>query len=412
MRKKSLEKLINNLIKHEQLRSKTINMIASENRTSPLVRVMMASDLAHRYSDELYGGTIHIRRIMELCKTAIQELFNAQFVLITPLSGNLAVLSAVLGLTKPGGLIAKVDGKDGGYPLNLEAFNRFGLQLPFDQTNRTIDFDRSKDAILKTPPTIIMLGQSVFTHPHPVQAFRGLIDEKSPKTPLVFDGSHVLGLIAGKQFQDPITEGADILLGSTHKSFFGPQGGLLVSNNRKVFRKISRFGGFTQGSHVLVDNMHQHRVGALTVATLELLEYGKAYAKQVIKNSQALAKHFDKKGLPVKGSMVGFTKSHQVLLDYPQNTSFNIKNKLESIGVITDALLRFGTSETTRLGMKEPEMKLLAEIIADCIQKNQQFEKLIKRVEELNQKFQSVQYTFDITEYSSLKQLIKRYFPF
>ena len=349
---------------------------------------------------------------MELCKTAIQKLFHAQFVLITPLSGNLAVLSAVLGLTKPGGLIAKVFNEDGGYPLNLRNFNRLGLKLPFDHIKRNIDVDRSRDAIRKTPPSIIMLGQSIFTHPHPVKAFRELIVDKLPKTPLVFDGSHVLGLIAGKQFQDPLGEGADILLGSTHKTFFGPQGGLLVSNNRKVLRKVARVGGFTQGSHTLVDNLHQHRVGALAVATLELLEYGKDYAAQVVKNSQALAKHFDKKGLPVKGSMVGFTKSHQVLLDYPQNAAFNIKNKLESIGVITDALLRFGTSETTRLGMKEPEMKLIAEIIADCIQENQQFEKLIKRAEELNQQFQSVQYTFDITEYSSLKQLIKRYFPF
>lgn len=409
---KNLENLLKKLIAHEEFRSKTINMIASENRTSPLVRIMMACDLAHRYSDELYGGTHHIRGIMEFCQTVLQKLFNAPYVLTSPISGNFAVLSAVLGLTKPGGLVAKVFSEDGGYPLNLTAFNRLGLKLPFDTVKRTVDIDRSSDAILKTPPSIIMLGQSVFTHPHPVQAFKTFISDKIPKTPLVFDGSHVLGLIAGKKFQDPLREGADVLLGSTHKTFFGPQGGVLLSNNRKLFKKIARVGAFTQGSHTLVDNIHPHRIGALAVAALELQEFGTKYATQVIKNSQALAQQFHKKGLPVKGSNVGFTQSHQVLLDYPQNIAFNIKNKLESIGIITDALLRFGTSEITRLGMKEPEMKEIGNLVADCIQENLQLEKLMKNVEDLTQNFQTVQYTFDISTFSSIQVLIRKYFPF
>ncbi|NVM55754.1 MAG: hypothetical protein HWN66_18790 [Candidatus Helarchaeota archaeon] len=407
-----MEQLINNLLEHEQLRANAINMIASENRTSPLVRVMMASDLAHRYSAELYGGTGSIRRIMDLCKKLIQELFQAVYVLITPLSGNLAVLAAMLGLTKPEDRVAKVFGEDGGYPLNLRAFNRVGLKLPFNHTTRTIDVDLSRNPLLQTPPSIIMLGQSVFTHPHPVQAFNKMMEEHSLKIPIVFDGSHVLGLIAGKQFQDPLGEGADILLGSTHKSFFGPQGGLLVSNNQKIFKKVERFGGFTQGSHILVDNMHPNRIGALAIASLELLEFGKDYAAQIVKNSQALAKQFHYKGLPVKGDKVGFTQSHQVLLDYPQQTAFKIKNKLESIGIMTDALLRFGTSEVTRLGMKEPEMKVIADIITDCIQENRQVEKLIKQIKNLNQTFQTVQFTFDIREYASVRNLIKSYFPY
>lgn len=407
-----MEKLINNLIEHEQRRKSAINMIASENRTSALVRLMLASDLAHRYSDELYGGTTNIRRIMQICENVLQELFQAEYVLITPLSGNLAVLAAVLGLTKPEAVVAKVFGEDGGYPLDLKAFNRNGFKLAFNQRIRTIDMDLSGPALLANPPAIIMLGQSAFTHPHPVKEIKALFEEKSLKIPIVYDGSHVLGLIAGKEFQDPLREGADILLGSTHKTFFGPQGGVLVSNNPTIFKKVERFGGFKQGSHILVDNLHVHRVAGLTVAALELFVFGKEYAFQVVKNSKALAAEFHYRGIPVKGKEVGFTNSHQVLLDYPQQMAFKIKTKLESLGIFTDMLLRFGTAELTRLGMKEPEMKQLADLIANSIQDNRPYEKLMSEVKELSMNFQNIHYTFDLSAFASLKPLIQTYFPF
>ncbi|MHA1130653.1 MAG: serine hydroxymethyltransferase [Candidatus Helarchaeota archaeon] len=406
----NLKRILNNLLKHEQLRANSLNMIASENRTSPIVRIMMASDLAHRYSAKLYGGSIHIRRILELCEETLQNLFNAKHVLITPLSGTLAVLSAILGLTRPGELIAKVAGNDGGFPLKLRAHDRFELQLRFDHRTRSIDVDFSKNMLLKKPPAMIMLGQSVFTHPHPVQEFKELIDSRLSGIPLVFDGSHVLGLIAGKQFQDPLSEGADILLGSTHKTFFGPQGGIVLSNSRKIFKKVENFGGFIQGEHVLIDNMHPHRVAALAIASLELLEFGKAYAAQVVKNSQALAHQLHINGLPLKGNAVEFTKSHQVLLDYPPQPAISIKTKLEHLGIFTDILLRLGTSELTRLGMHESEMKYIADIITDCIHDNLQLEKLAKRVKELSERFQTIQYTFDLAEYSSIPNLVKQYF--
>jgi len=109
---------------------------------------------------------------------------------------------------------------------------------------------------------------------------------------------------------------------------------------------------------------------------------------------------------------VGFTRSHQVLLEYPQQTAFKIKTKLESLGVFTDMLLRFGTAEITRLGMKESEMKQIADIIADSIQDNRQYEKLVSEVKELSANFQTIQYSFDLSGFTSLKALIQTYFPF
>jgi len=387
-------------------------MIASENRTSPLVRLMLASDLGHRYSDELYGGSTHARRIIKSCEELLQQLFHVENVLVTPLSGNFAVLAAVLGLTKPGNAVAKVSGADGGYPLNLEAFQRKGKWLHFDHATRSVDMEASRPIVIDDPPALVMLGQSAITHPHPVAEMRKLIDEQSLKCPLVFDGSHVLGLIAGGEFQAPLQQGADVLLGSTHKTFFGPQGGLLLANDKGLFRKIARYGGFTQGSHALVDNMHLHRVGGLAVAALEMLEFGKQYASQVVKNSQALARALHASGIPVKGSAAGFTRSHQVMLDYSQQDAFKIKGKLESVGLITDVLLRLGTSEISRLGMKEPEMKQIASLISGAIREERRGEDLQKEVEELAAAFQTVQYTVDPSAYPTAKALINSYFAF
>ncbi len=406
----NLERVINNLLEHENLRKNAINMVASENRASPLVKLMLASDLGNRYSSKFYGGGAHIRRIIDLCEEYLKTLFDAEYVLITPLSGTLAVISCLLGLTEPGAIIAKVSGEDGGFPLKLRAYDRVLLKLPFNSTTQTIDTPLSIDNLLTKPPTLIMLGQSAFTQPHPVIEYKELINENLRDIPLVYDGSHVLGLIAGKQFQDPLKEGADILLGSTHKTFFGPQGGVIVSNSRSHFKKVEKFGGFLQGDHILIDNMHLHRIGALTIATLELLEFGKTYAAQVVKNSKTLAKQLHIQGIPLKGAKVGFTESHQVLLDYPPQTALKIKTKLEKLNLFTDIFLRLGTSEVTRLGMKEAEMKEIANIIADCIHENLKFEKLIKKVKNLSCKFQKVHYTFDLTKFSSIADLIKNYF--
>ncbi len=406
-----MEDFLKILVEHEHVRKNAINMIASENRASPLVRLMMASDLAHRYSDELYGGSQNARQIIQLCETILRKVFHADHVLVTPISGNLAVLSAVLGLTKYGSTVAKVFAEDGGYPLNLEAFNRKGRKLPFNETIRSIDMNSSEPEMLKNPPALIMLGQSVFTHTHPVKEMRKFIDDHALKSPLVYDGSHVLGLIAGHEFQDPLNEGADLLLGSTHKTFFGPQGGVLLSNNKEVFNKVKRFGDFIHGSLVLIDNMHVHRVAALAVAGLELLEFGKDYAGQVVKNSKALALRLVANGVPVKGKEVGFTQSHQVLLDYEPKVASKIKLKLESIGIFTDSMLRFGTAEMTRLGMKEGDMHQVADLITTCIQEGQSAENLAKEVMELSSQFATIQYTFDLSSFPSIRPLIQSYFP-
>jgi glycine hydroxymethyltransferase len=194
----------------------------------------------------------------------------------------------------------------------------------------------------------------------------------------------VLGLIAGEQFQSPLDEGCDVLVGSTHKSFFGPQGGLIVSNDEDLFDTID-----TKVFPGIVDNVHLNRVASLCHAMIELLKFGNEYATQVVRNSQALARSLDEQHVPVKCRSVGYTKSHQVLLDYPENETAGIADLLQECDIIVDSGIRVGTSEVTRRGMKEQEMESIAQILSDVLVRKPPTNDVKSRVHKLVDEFSS-----------------------
>ncbi|MFQ5907030.1 MAG: serine hydroxymethyltransferase, partial [bacterium] len=167
----------------------------------------------------------------------------------------------------------------------------------------------------------------------------------------------------GKQFQDPLQEGADLLLGSTHKTFFGPMGGLILSNRGDLMEKID------QGiSHRFLDNPHLNRIAALGVALEETRRHGNRYAKQVVSNAKALASALQQLRQPVKRTRKGFTMSHQVYLDFGgYKRGARVRDRLEKAGIIVDSGVRLGTSEVTRRGMREREMKTIAELMVEAL---------------------------------------------
>ena len=199
--------------------------------------------------------------------------------------------------------------------------------------------------------------------PHNLRALRKPCDEAG--SILAYDGSHVLGLIAGGQFQDPLREGADVLFGSTHKSFFGPQGGLLVTDREDLIAQIAE--NFTWR---VADNAHWNRIAATAQALLETKTFGKDYALQVVRNAQALGRALDKRDLPVKFAHRGYTKSHQVhLLESGLIKRWNTNPNdwsvaLERNDIIVDSVARIGTNEVTRMGAKEGHMERIADLIA------------------------------------------------
>jgi glycine hydroxymethyltransferase len=196
-------------------------------------------------------------------------------------------------------------------------------------------------------------------------------------------------LIAGKEFQLPFKEGVDILVGSTHKSFFGPQGGIILADKEHGERMKEKI------EPMFVDNAHWNRVAALTLACAEMKKFGQEYAKQVIQNAKKLAKTLAEHNFPVACAELGFTESHQVLLSYGNyEKELEIARKLEDINIIADCGMRLGTCEVTRHGMKEGEMEQIAEFVRRVIIDKEETEKIKKDVKKFVKDFNRIEYCF------------------
>ena len=378
--------------RHEKYRSECINLIPSENVMSETARKILASDLVHRYHHEdFYGGLQYILEILQKTRDIIKDLFKAKYAFIEPLSGNISFLAALLALSKPGDKIAILSPEDGGYPFNFELVDRVPVYLPFDWRKGTINIEKTRKLIYLEKPSIVVLGSSFILFPFPVKAVSEMC--KDIDSYLVYDGSHVLGLIAGNTFQDPLAEGADVLLGSTHKTFPGPQGGLILTNNADIAKKLAKVVTFPP---VLIDNAHVNRIAALGITAEELLSHGKIYAKKIIENSKFLAKELHERGVKIAFENRDFTESHQIWLKVDERKGKIIQEDLERANIIVDRGVRFGTQEVTRKGITKADLEKLAEIISSIIVTKTKPTYFLEEVKTLARKYRRVLYSFDV----------------
>lgn len=381
--------------KHEKWRwEECVNLIPSENATSPTVRSLLSSDLGQRYTsvDKFYMGTRFLDEIEQYGEKLAKEVFKSETADLRPLSGHIADLIFLACFTKPKDTILCVSPVDGGYPGIWEKGASDFLQLrtvklPFSKEKMNITVDEAIDLILQIKPKIIIFGASLILFPQPVLEITKAIRELDIH--VGYDGSHVLGLIGGEEFQDPLREGASVLFGSTHKSFFGPQGGIMLADQEHG--KIIKRRIFP----ALVDNAHWNRIAALTLALAEMKAFGRRYARQIVMNAQVLGKALDEHGFPVSGRNYGYTKSHQVFLDYGGYKQGRlVAQKLERANIIADCGVRLGVCEATRRGMKEKEMQEIAELIKRALVDNEE-PTLVKRdVIRLMREFQTIKFCF------------------
>lgn len=381
--------------KHEDWRGQEcLNLIPSENVMSPTARKLLSSELVHRYTarDRFYMGTRFTDEIEQQGEKAAKQVFKAETADLRPLSGHIADLIILANFTKPDDTLMCISPQNGGYPGMWQEGLAGLLKLktkpfPFSKHDWNIRIGQAKEAILKTKPKAVIFGGSLITFPHPVKEIAKIAKENGAF--VGFDGSHVMGLIAGQQFQDPLREGAYALFGSTHKSFFGPQGGIILADKEHgELLKEKIYPAF-------VDNAHWNRIAALAVALEEMKEFGKAYAKQIVRNSQTLAKTLNDYGFPVICKHLGFTRSHQVILDYGDNEKARtIALRLQRANVIVDSVIRIGTCEVTRRGMKENEMLRIAELIKRATSHEEQTDDVKKDVAKLSREFQDIEYCF------------------
>jgi glycine hydroxymethyltransferase len=390
-----IDEILSLVEKHEQWRGKEcLNLIPSENVMSPAVRSLLASELGHRYTarDRFYMGTRFMDEIEQCGEKLAKEVFGAETADLRPLSGHIADMIFLASFTKPGDVLMCVSPEDGGYPglwddglaglLGLKA-----VPFPFSRENMKIDAEKAKEAIERFKPKVLVFGASLILFPHPIRELAETAHEYSAI--VGFDGSHVLGLIAGKHFQDPLREGANALFGSTHKSFFGPQGGIFLADKEH---------GETVKARIyprFVDNAHWNRIAALTLALAEMQRFGRDYAGQVVRNAKALAKALHDYGFPVKCSRLGFTESHQVIMDFGDyERGREVAEKLQKANIIVDCVVRLGTCEVTRRGMKEGEMAKIAELIKRTVLDKENPENVKREVVKLCSEFQNIEYCF------------------
>ncbi len=412
--KKEIKDIFETLEKHNRWRSHCINLIASENVTSPLVDSILISDFMHRYAEgdpykRYYQGTPYIDEIETKVVDVAKKLFKAEYVEPRPISGGIANLAALSGLTKPGDNIAALSISAGAHISHL----KFGLagicglnnfKIPFDSREMNIDVDKTINLLEKEKIKLLILGGSLFLFPHPIEELKEVC--LNSNTRIMYDGAHVLGLIAGGKFQDPLSEGADVLTSSTHKTLPGPQGGILLSNNEKYFKKMKRrvFPG-------IVSNHHLARLPGLLIAMHETMEFGKQYAKKILSNAKNLAQALYEKGFRVICEEKGFTQSHQVVLDVSNlGGGTKIAEKLEKANIILNKNLlpwdpidkamnptgiRMGLAEMTRFGMGKSEMIRTSEFLEDVILKNKSTDKVKKEVSEFREDFSKIKFCYD-----------------
>jgi len=391
-----IDEILSLVEKHEEWRGKQcLNLIPSENVMSSSVRGLLSSDLAHRYTarDRFYMGTRFIDEIEHYGEETAKALFKAETADLRPLSGHVADFIFLATFAKPKDKLICVSPEDGGYPGIWEnglagLFNLNVMSFPFSKRDMNIKVEEAKQAIRRWKPKIVVFGASLITFPHPVRELAEVACESGAI--VGFDGSHVIGLIAGEQFQDPLREGAHALFGSTHKTFFGPQGGIILADKKHGEAMKARI------YPAFVDNAHWNRIAALTLALAEMKNFGKAYAKQVIRNSQILAKALHDYGFPVVCQHLGFTQSHQLILDYRSYEQGRVvAEKLQRTNIIIDCAIRVGTCEITRRGMKEEEMLKIAELIKRTLVDGEPPENVGKDVAKLCSEFQKIEYCFE-----------------
>jgi glycine hydroxymethyltransferase len=379
---------------NEQWRGSCLNLIASENVTSPAVRAALSSDLGHRYTlpfnkrmdgmlvRNAYMGTKFTDEAQARTQELACEVFGVKYAYVNALSGHIAAMTALMALCKKGDLIMAPDDSSGGYhgwtgPYLPEALGMKFSPLPFNSHDWDLDYRSAADDIERQSPAMVVVGMSYFPFPLNIGPIRQACDKVGAY--LCYDASHVLGLIAGGQFQKPLKEGADLMLGSTHKSFFGPQGGLMLTNDENIYKRILENATWRS-----IDNAHWNRVAALGVALEEMKEHGKAYASQIVKNSKALAKALALLGVPLRFAHRGYTESHQVLMDNKRAATLygaqfpDLAARLEANDIIIDSVGRMGTSEVTRLGLKEKDMATIASLIVDVMKHDRKVNSKVK----------------------------------
>lgn len=409
MSHQSFKKILNNLKREEYYDSEILHLTANEAVLSSLVKAWQKSTLNNRYilgslrernrkhayffkENFALRGIPIFDELEILAKEACQKMFFCQDSDFRPLSGLHGMISVIGSLTNPGDLVATLPSQFVGHFATAKLLGRIGRKnifLPYNPAKFELDLDGLKKIARKNKIKMVYLDTMHYFKPYPLKQIKEIL----PNSILVYDASHILGLIAGGQFQNPLIEGADILNGNTHKTLPGPQKGMILYKNRELAKKSKKIIG-----DAFVSSGHTGSTIALFITLLEMEEFGKKYSEQIVKNSRALAESLIKRGFSILGYPGIKPLTHQILMIAGNK---NDGSKLIKAGISVNSfplfgknIIRLGTQQVTRLGMKEKEMKFISAFI-NRVLRRAEIREVKKEVENMRKRFQKVHYCFN-----------------
>ena len=428
---------------HERYRGEEcINLIASEGLKSPAVEEMLwlSQDLESRYAEgendlgghvkvRHYQGQKYMTQIENYATDLMKTLFGCNWADLRLVSGTHANLAAFKGISlttknnrmvvlplSAGAHITHDYSGLAGRVLGLETINH-----AYDSSELNINPEKSKTIIDAARPGIVTFGGSVFQFPHPVKELAKVAKEVGSY--VVYDAAHVLGLIAGGEFQDPFGEGVDFITSSTHKTFPGPQGGVILANceserMKKAIKKVQH-----AVFPLTTSNTHLGRLPALGLAALELKLFGKELAKNTIRNAQIAGKYLFENGVRVLGKKKAFTKSHQIVVDIRDyGGGQKVASNLEEANIVLNknllpydnqhnrgdpSGLRIGFQDVTRRGFKEGDIEYLCSLLLEVIKGKRKPVEVRNDVVKLRQGFKEIKYCFQ--SISEAKDYLRKY---
>ncbi|MCI4330854.1 MAG: serine hydroxymethyltransferase [Thermoplasmata archaeon] len=403
--------------RHSTRFERAIPLIASENLLSPYAKELLISDFHSRYAEGLpgeryYEGNEQVDEVERTCIDLAKRLFRCSFADVRPISGTVANLAVLKALAEPGDLVGTSRLANGAH-ISSASFGAFGLRgvkpvyYAWDDARMTIDVPRTREILLAVRPKLCLFGLSLFLFPMPVAELAPTMKEIGARG--WYDAAHVLGLIAGGEFQDPLHEGCVVVSASTHKTLPGPQHGLILGNasDPELEKRLqsAAFPGVTS-------NHHLHTMAALAVSFAEHLAFGRAYARQTVLNARALGQALHERGFDVLAPELGFTRSHTVAVRMASEGGGEAAARLLSeAGIITNKNLlpgdtspkhpqgvRLGTPEVTRVGMREPEMARIAGLFDDLLHRHRPAAEVAEAAAELKSGFTGLKYCFGAGE--------------
>ena len=442
---------------HAWRQERCVNLIPSEMTPSRAVRLLSMSDPSFRYAEHkkvksfydadvfYYQGTKFIDQVEQLLVEEMKAFLGCSEVETRVISGqmsNMAVFSALMDFKNR--LDRKHDMKRLGYVLNnhiikgghlsaqpMGALHDYIAIDPVTERHAIVNFPVCRDNIYKIDveetkkiiaqyrPELIIFGKSMVLHREPVAAIRQFVDAEKIPTTIMYDMAHVLGLI-GDYFQKPFQEGAEIVTGSTHKTFFGPQRGVIGVNYQKEDLKYGLWE--TIESRAFPGSVSNHHLGTqlgLLMAAYEMNQYKDQYQKAVVENAKSFAKSLKAAGLDVAGDpAIDYTETHQVIVSVGYGTGPEVAERLERNNIIANyqatpdeegftasGALRMGVNEMTRFGFDAAAFEELSGLMADCILRGKE---VGDEVAKLRGKYQEMRYCFSDSEVeAALENLAK-----